>query len=251
MKLPNNVWHLLALFAALIVVTNPSQAHAATGPELLAKVDVAEFGPKDISLISTMVLVDKAGGKTSRKLETYQKGSDKRLVRFLEPADVKGMAFLDAGPGGMYVYLSAFKKSRKLAGHVKNKPFAGTDFSYEDLDPEPYASRFDVAKVTEEKEHFILDLVPKPSAGSQYSKVVMRVRKADYLFDVLELFDSGGAKWKVLTRSDFRPVGRYVVPFAAKMEDVQTQHTTTSKVEVIRCDTGLADNVFSPSQLER
>ncbi|MCU0662165.1 MAG: hypothetical protein MUC50_07535, partial [Myxococcota bacterium] len=70
-----------------MVLCCPKPAHAMTGVEILAKVDRAEFGPKDISLISTMGLIDKAGGKTSRKLETYQKGSDKRMVRFLEPAD--------------------------------------------------------------------------------------------------------------------------------------------------------------------
>jgi outer membrane lipoprotein-sorting protein len=226
-------------------------AQAATGAEILAKVDAAEFGPKDISLISTMVLVNKAGAKSSRKLETYQKGSNVRLVRFLEPADVRGMAFLDAGPGGMYVYLSAFKKSRKIAGHVKNKPFAGTDFSYEDLAPQPYASRFDVAKMTESKDAFILELVPKPSAASQYSKAIMTVRKADHMFSSLELYNGSGVKWKVLTRSDFRSVGKYVVPFVAVMEDIAAKHSTTSKVEVIRCDTGLADDIFSPRKLER
>jgi hypothetical protein len=151
----------------------------------------------------------------------------------------------------MYVYLSAFKKTRKLAGHVKNKPFAGTDFSYEDMDPEPYGARFSVSKMTENKESFILELVPKPGAPSQYSKVIMAVRKADDLFSSLELYNGSGVKWKVLTRSDFRPVGRYVVPFAAVMEDLVAKHTTTTKVEVIRCDTGLADDVFSPSKLER
>ena len=131
----------------------------------------------------------------------------------------------------MHVYLPAFRKVRRIAGHVKNKPFAGTDFSYEDLGAERFGERFDVRSMSEEARFYVLELVPKKSETSQYSKVVMRVRKEDHLFESLVMVDGDGKKRKVLTRDDFRKVGKYVVPHKAKMEDLQKKHTTFSRIE--------------------
>lgn len=246
----------LKLIGFLLFAGMSRAAFAQTGEDILGKVDAAEFAAADMHVVTTMVLVDKAGGKKTRKLESFQKGSDKRLIRFLEPADVEGMAFLDmgknrSGQDQMHVYLPAFRKVRRIAGHVKNKPFAGTDFSYEDLGSRRFGDRFDVRSMKEETGFYVLELAPKKSETSQYSKVVMRVRKDDHLFESLVMFDGDGKKHKVLTRDDFRKVGKYVVPHKAKMEDLLKKHITYSRVENVKYDAGIEDEIFSPDRLKR
>ena len=241
----------LLFFGCVVALIDQARAAAESGAEILAKVDAIEFAAQDLSATVAMTLVDRSGRKTMRKMRSYQKGSDKRLIRFLEPADVKGMAFLDAGNDKLYVYLSAFRKTRRIAGHFKKQPFAGTDFSYEDLASKKFSNRYAVTKMTSEGGHYILRLVPKVKKKSAYAGVVMHVRKTDYLYDRLELFDQQGKKWKVMTRGDFRKVGPYVFAFAVEMADLQKGHKTVSVIETMNCDTGLTDRFFSPFRLDR
>ncbi|HOX44838.1 MAG TPA: outer membrane lipoprotein-sorting protein [Myxococcota bacterium] len=240
----------MALVAALWLLSGP--ALALSGDEVLAKVDQAEFSAKDSTATVRMELEDADGAKSYRKMEMYQQGTSKRLIRFLEPADVKGMAFLDEGTdGGMYLWLPALQKVRLVAGHVKNDNFAGTDFSYEDLSSDTFASRLTVQGMTEDAEHHVLALQPKPDKDSDYGPVKLFVRKADFLFDRIEFSDKSGKPWKVMTRSDFRPAGKYTQSYLMEIKDVKKNHATRNFVEKLQVDTGLKDSFFSKRQLKR
>ncbi len=226
-------------------------AMALSGKEILEKVDANEYGAKDTVAVTSMELQDKDGTISKRKLKIYQKGTDKRLIKFLEPADVKGMAFLDAGDDKMYLYLPAMHKIRRIAGHVKNDNFAGTDFSFEDLSSERFSDRMLVNGMSEDAEHYILDVKAKPGKETQYGKLVLHVRKADFMFDKMEFFDKSGKKWKVLRRRDFRKVGKYMQSYWSEIEDLMKKHKTRTMLESIECDTGLKDRFFSKRQLKR
>jgi len=227
-------------------------AWALSGDEVLAKVDQAEFSAKDSTATVRMELEDADGAKSLRKMEMYQLGTSKRLIRFLEPADVKGMAFLDEGEdGGMYLWLPALQKVRLVAGHVKNDNFAGTDFSYEDLSSDTFVSRLTVQGLAEEGERYVVSLQPRPDKDSDYGPIKLFVRKADFLFDRIEFSDKAGKPWKVMTRSDFRQVGKYTQSHLVEVKDVRKNHTTRNFVEKLVVDTGLKDSFFSKRQLKR
>ncbi len=225
-------------------------AWAGSAQELLKKVDDAEYAAKDSVVVVTMELEESNGKLSKRKMEMYQLGNDKRLIKFLEPADVKGMAFLDADDK-MYIYLPAMHKIRRIAGSVKNDNFAGTDFSYDDLSSDRFSDRMEAKAMKEEGDHFVLDLFPRPDSDSQYAMTRMWVRKKDSLFDRIEFFDKDKKKWKVLTRKDFRPAGKYTQSFLMVMEDLKKKHKTRNLVESVKCDTGLSKRFFSKRQLKR
>jgi hypothetical protein len=227
------------------------QAWALDGTAVLNKVDDMEYSASDSTAVVKMELIDQDGTSSIRKLQMFQKGNNKRLIKFLEPADVKGMAFLDSGEDKMYLYLPAMHKIRRIAGHVKNDSFAGTDFSFDDLSSERFSSRVLVKQATESAEHYTLELVPRPDSKSHYGKLVMRVRKSDFLFDQLDFYDKTGAVWKKMVRKDFRPACKSVQSYWAQIEDVKKQHRTRNLVESIECDKGLSDKFFSKRQLKR
>jgi len=238
-----------AVLAGLLLAAGPASAQ--TGQEVLSKVDDNEYSAKDTIAVVKMELVDRDGTVSARKLQMYQKGTDKRLIKFLEPAEVKGMAFLDSSDDKMYLYLPAMHKVRRIAGHVKNDNFAGTDFSFDDLSSKRFSDRVQVTKMTAQGDHYTLDLAPKPDSDSQYGRLVMSVRKADFMFDKVEFYDKSGTKWKVMERKDFRDAGKYKQSYWAQIVDLKKQHTTRNLVEKIETDTGLKDRFFSKRQLKR
>ena len=102
------------LLIALLTVAgamNPFRSSAQlTAPQILTKVDNFLNAPKDQELMTIISIIDKAGKVSTRTMSLLQKGSDKRLVKFLSPADQKGIGFLSLPNDNMTVYLPAFGK---------------------------------------------------------------------------------------------------------------------------------------------
>ena len=242
---------LISVFVTVSLANLCSVANALTKEEILKKVDEREYSAKDMVAVTKMELEGKDGSKSLRKMKIFQKGSEKRLIRFLEPADVKGMAFLSQGDEKMYLYLPAMHKIRRIAGHVKNDNFAGTDYSFEDLDSQALSERLLVQEMNENSDHYILTLSPKQGVDSQYTKFEMHVRKLDFAFDLLIFYDQSGKKWKQMSRKDFRKDGKHMQSYWTEMADLKKGHKTRSLIESVEYDTGLTDKFFSKRQLKR
>ena len=88
------------------------------------------------------------GGRTATRTLTIteQEGTagtgDKTLMVFSAPADIADTALLtheQSGPGDdhQWLYLPAYKRTRRIAGGDRSGRFVGTEFSYEDLASPP------------------------------------------------------------------------------------------------------------------
>ena len=117
---------LLSLFVLGVVMfafQGMAEDTQLTATQILEKVDDVINAPKDQDIKIKLILIDKNGKESMREMSMLQKGSDKRLVKFLSPADQRGIAFLSLPNDVMYLYLPAFKKTRRIASHIKNNKF--------------------------------------------------------------------------------------------------------------------------------
>ena len=141
----------ISLFMLLILMVTLAStqlyAQNLSALDILKKADAVVNAPQDMHQFSRMILIDKDGDEKVRNSEMYQMGDEKRLVRFLSPADQKGIGFLSLPDDVMYLYLPAFHKIRRIASHVKNENFAGTDFSYDDMSSFQYAEEYDPERI--------------------------------------------------------------------------------------------------------
>ena len=80
---------------------------------------------------------------TTRRGES--KHSDKTLVRFLYPNDIKNTALLvwehADSEDERFLFLPAIGRVRRISGEERQDSFAGSDFSYEDIGPAAMLSR--------------------------------------------------------------------------------------------------------------
>ena len=113
--------------------------NAQTGTEILKKMDEIMFSAKDLSATNKIVIIDKNGKQDVREATIIQKGDEMRLLRFTSPASQAGIAMLSLPNDVMYIYMPAFAKERRISSSVKNQKFAGTDFSYDDLQAQPFS----------------------------------------------------------------------------------------------------------------
>ncbi|MCD6167471.1 outer membrane lipoprotein-sorting protein [bacterium] len=240
---------LTAIFALMLSAW--AQAQELTAVDILKKADAVVNAPKDQKMLCKMILIDKNGREKVRETEMYQKGDDKRLVRFLSPADQKGIAFLGLPNDVQYLYLPAFKKVRRIASHVKNTKFAGTDFTYDDLSAFKFAEEYDPKLLETTEECYLLELTPKPGVKKDYSKLKMWVRKDNFYPVKIEYYDKGGKLWKVMERRKLKQQGNYWYSAEMEMKDVKAKHSTKTLIDKIEFDTGLADKLFTQRYLKR
>ncbi|TVR40667.1 MAG: outer membrane lipoprotein-sorting protein [Bacteroidia bacterium] len=217
---------------------------------ILREMDEVLFAGEDQTSNIRMILTDRNGNERVREAQVWQKGSSKRLFRFTAPAAEAGIAFLSLPDDVMYLYMPAYGRERRIASHVKNQSFAGTDFSYEDLEVEKYVNRFTPKLLEETDETYILELTPLPDMRSDYSKIIAHIHKTHYYPLKMESFDRGGQPFKVAEYT-FRKQEDYWYTAEIKMTNLRRDHNTRMIFEGVAFDTGLDDSVFSVRNLTR
>jgi outer membrane lipoprotein-sorting protein len=228
-----------------------SQEKELTGDQVLQKVDDVLYAAKDKDEQVRFVLIDKAGKESVRDLITLEKGPDKRFMKFTSPADQKGIGFLSLPNDVMYVYLPAFGKTRRIASHVKNTKFAGTDLTYENLEAKRYSERWNGQIASQDPEFYTLTLTPKPNIVTEYSKLTVKVKKGDFLAVKIDYFDKNGANSKTLERGSFKKFGNYWEATESVMTDLKEQHKTKLLLLGAKHDTNIPDDKFSERYLMR
>ena len=250
MKKSTVIFGVLAVLALCAAAAPGVAQGAALSPsQLLDKVDDAINGPRDQSYTVRLVLVDKDGAQKTRELVMLQKGRDRRLVRFTSPADQRGIAFLSLPGDVQYLYLPAFKKVRRIATAVKNTNFAGTDFTYEDLEAVKWADKWVPAIKGGDTDTTLLELTPKPGTSPGYARQVVTVQNSSFVPLRVECYDNSGALLKVLTRSDVQQVHGYWVAMTTTMEDVRKQHKSQMFTSDLKLDSGIGEEKFTERYL--
>ena len=118
---------------------------AVTGQQQPDPVQIMEKG-RDLTMIAalkstmTLTIYEKNGATRVRTISMVSKttgGTEKRLVRFVEPADVRGTAMLivdnEDTQDEMWIYLPALKKTRRIVSSEKGKSFMSSEFSNADM----------------------------------------------------------------------------------------------------------------------
>ena len=240
---------LLVIVSAVVLLIG-FNANAQDANEILQNVDKVLYSAKDQQNKVTIILIDKSGSESKREADVMQKGNDMRLFRFTSPASQAGIAFLSLPEDVMYIYMPAFGKERRIASHVKNQKFAGTDFSYDDMEAKLLSSKYDPELIDQDNETYTLKLVPKPGLKTDYSKQVMKINKQDFYPVTAEYFDKGGNKVKEATYQ-YEKVGNYWSAKEILMKDIKRNHATKMIVSGVIFDQGLSDDEFTVRKLKQ
>ena len=237
-------------FMLLAAISSLSAASLSAG-NILTKADSAVNAPADMYARATMILSDANANENRREMELYQKGDKKRLVRFLSPADQRGVGFLSLPNDVKYLHLPAFRKTRRIASHIENQSFAGTDFSYDDLSAFNYSEEYEPELVEMTVKYYILRLSPKPGNEKEYQKLKVWVRTDNYYPEKIEMYDQSGELRKILEQHKLIQKNGYWIASMIRMVNVQEQHSTILNLSDIELNTGLSDDIFTRRFLMR
>ncbi|KAA3611909.1 MAG: outer membrane lipoprotein-sorting protein [Planctomycetota bacterium] len=221
--------------------------HAETfGRQIAEFADLYDRGWKDEIWQGKMILFDASGDSVERStvrytLENPDKG-DKSLVRFMTPAEYKGVAALThenpAGNDDQWLYLPSNRKVQRISGANKTASFQGTEFTYEDLaaiEVNKYKWRFleevELRKGEETIACYKVEGVPQ-YRDTGYSRLLFWFRQDNFRREQVEYYDRASQLLKVMQSRGWEAVhGRFQRPAIMEMKNVQTKKSTLLEVE--------------------
>ena len=205
--------------------------------------------------------VTQANGKKSSKRWTYERigsfGDSKSILRFVAPAEVKGVALLVLNhpdrASDQWMWTPELARDRRIALQDRSTRFFGTDFSFEDLE-ERDVNQNEYKLLGEEtidgKQCWKIESKPKQTKSSQYSRVVSWIRQDFYVAAKLEMY----SKTEVVRKLEYRrleKVQNIWTPLELEMTDVKKNSKTLLKTEKLEYNTVLKPDRFTLDALRR
>ncbi len=217
---------------------------------------------RDTNWRAVMDVYDKKG-TMRRKMFIFRKigglGNSKTLVRFTEPAEVRGVGLLSINQGGtadrQWMYTPAIQRVRRIAAQERRQRFLGTDFTNEDmaervLDDYTYKLLAE-GEVVDGRKTYKLEGRPVTPDKSQYAYVYLWVPR-DLPYVVLaEMYDKNGRRLRILKAGRLEKISGIWVARSIEMSSPVDGTKTVLNVEEIRFNTGLKEDLFTQQALEK
>jgi outer membrane lipoprotein-sorting protein len=199
--------------------------------------------------------------KASTKRWTYQRigssGESKAILRFTAPPELKGLALLIVNhpdrSSDQWMWTPAIERERRIAVQDRSTRFFGTDFSFEDLE-ERDVNQFDYKMLGEEAIDgapcWKLESKPKESKSSQYSSLLIWVRKDSYVTGQIENY-SNLALIRRIRLSNIEKVDNIWTPRTVEVFDVGRNSRTVLRIDKLQYNAPMKDEDFTIEALGR
>lgn len=253
---------LVSFIVALLVsfaAPAAAQSSSPSADEIMDKaLDQNAMGFQSGKAQLTLTIEDAKGSKRVRSLDVKSKqltGLTRTLVTLTAPKEVRGQAFLFAeqkGEDDVWMFLPAFKVTRRIEGGQKNGAFLGSHFTYADLESRDLKDA-DYQRLPDEKiasdEVYVVKATPNKGATSDYTSIINYVRKSDFMPLKVKFFGKGDKLEKTIfvEKLDKTSEGQ---TYAKQMTlRPQSGGFTTLQIDALETSSELPDSIFSKDQL--
>ena len=219
--------------------------------------------------ISTLRIYDAKGRErvrqTSMASKLFENGAtEKRIIRFLSPAEVKGTGMLiydyDERNDDMWIYMPALRKTRRIISNEKSQPFMGSEFSNADMSA-PSLEDFNYTLTGSETilgvDCWIVEVVPVNEDVMDevgYDRQLAWIGKQDFVFRQAEYYDEDGKLFKQMTTSGVKlidPLGKKYIATRMEMINLQNGRKSVMTIDEIQYNPDVKEEYFTLGFLER
>ena len=182
-------------------------------------------------------------------------GQSKAILRFVAPAEVKGVALLIVNhpdrSSDQWMWTPALQRERRIALQDRSTRFFGTDFSFEDLE-ERDVNQYNYRLLGEESIDGVpcwhVESTPAEKKISQYTKADVWIRKDNYAFAQVESY----IKTEVVRRLKYSDVVQVQGIWTARrleMIDLRRKSRTILTLDKLEYNVPLKDGDFTLQSL--
>jgi outer membrane lipoprotein-sorting protein len=249
-----------AVLAAVLLIPAPFVAAAADEARAIVEEAQKRTTSKSERYEGLLKTVD-AGGKITEKSWLYERigahGQSKSVIRFTEPAEVRGVTLLIVNhaerASDQWMWTPSIERDRRIALQDRSTRFFGTDFSFEDLD-ERDVNQYDYVLLGDENiagaACWMIQSTPKQSKGSQYSKAVFWIRKDNHAYARGDFWVKD-AVVRRLTYNDLRVVQGIWTAHDLTMTDLRRNSRTQLMLSKVQYNLPLRDGDFTLEGIRR
>jgi hypothetical protein len=255
---------VLACFAVQALMLTPAWADKPNPKKLMEKSEARHRVAVERSQ-AVMVLQSNSGGKRSLSYESVaaqdDRKGDKVRVTFSSPADVRGTQLLrvenpKAKDDEQWLYLPAFKKTRRVGSAELGDRFLGSDVYFEDM-KRRYVDDYSFKLIGEERvdgvDCYVIESRPaaaKVKKDSPYGKSQAWMRKDNLFVIKARHFDTRLRPLKEVRFSKLTKVsGKAWRAGRIEMVDVRRKHRTVILIKGRKLEKAIAKGTFSKHAL--
>ena len=259
---------LAPTIALLLALPAVAQAKDPTAKEVVTRAWNTSKLPGS-EMISTLTILNKKGDKRVRKTASVSKlyddgKTEKRLIRFLSPADVKGTGLLsydyEDKDDDIWFFLPSLRKTRRIVSSEKSKAFMGSEFTYADITPgsvDDFTYKLLGAEKADGVDCWIIEATPRDKAIAKengYSKRKAWFGKADYVVRKAETMDLKGKKLRELVATGVKKIegaaDKYR-PTRLESKNMQNGRSSVMDIKKLKLRAEIPDKYFTTRYLER
>jgi hypothetical protein len=208
----------------------------------------------------TLKVID-ARGKVSDKRWIFDRlgahGNSKAVLRFTEPAEVKGVALLIVNhperSSDQWMWTPALQRDRRIALQDRSTRFFGTDFSFEDLeerDIDQFEHRLLGSEAVDGVACWKIESRPGSRKTSQYTSSLLWIRQDNYAFTRIE----NSIKNNLVRRLNYQklePVQGIWTARVLEMTDLRRNSRTILSLEKLAYNVPMREEDFTLQALRR
>lgn len=216
---------------------------------------------------STLIITDAKGRQRIRESRmssmSFPDGTEKRLIRFHAPAEVRGTGILiyDYKEKGddMWIYLPALRKTRRIVSREKSKSFMGSEFSNANLSApalDDFTYLVSGSEMYEGKKMLLLESRPVDMDKEDeygFSRTVSWMDDNNYLVYRIDYYDMDGTLFKTITNEKFEPItnekGKFMVT-EMKAQNLENERHSEMLIRDLRF-VEIDPSIYSVANLER
>lgn len=248
MKRRLTLFMLIVLCAGSLSPIASAEPKTVTSEDILNHVDDLFRGNSSFATMTMAVVTQHYTREMT--MEAWSMGKDYSLVRILTPLKEKGTATLKAG-NNIWNYLPKVKRVIKIPSSMMGASWMGSHFTNDDLikesrmaDDYTHSITFDGTR--DGTAMIDLELIPKPQAAVVWGKVMVTVRKNDWIPIQIDYYGERLDLARTMVFSDIREMGGRLLPATLRINptDKPDEHTEIVYKE-IAFDIDIEESFFS------
>jgi hypothetical protein len=256
------IGNVSALFlVAILFLFLSSQGFSAVEPRTVLDGVYQQDTSRDTTMRAAFDIFDKDGHKTTKKFMLFRLGSpgDSRTrVLFTDPAEIRGVTLLSYNRRGdtdrQWLYIPATRRTRSITPRELSERFAGTDFTYEDVE-ERVLDNFNYRLLSDNEtidghKTYKIEARPVDASRSQYGYVYYWVAQDVPVILHSEMYDPGGKMVRELHASGLKKASGISGARHVEMRSVEEKTRTVLTIDEVKFNQHLDEKLFTPESLE-
>lgn len=239
-------------FISMFILT---MAFAITGKEVLDQVEQKHNTFNSEKSQVTMKLIDSNGNEKDRNFDMYllKKNDDSlALVRFNSPAEVKMITLLTLSDDEIYIYMPAYRKTKRISGGAKNGNFVGSDLKYSDISLlyNEKSGNYESNILGENESNYKVEIIPQEN-DSDYGKIVAVIEKENMLIENVEFYNQKNEKIKTMNFSNLKDFSGHKLYTHIELKDINSGHSTVLDINKAEFDIGVTQRFFNKMNISK